>query len=199
MLKRMLMMLPMPLMETNGGGSGGAGGTGGQAGSGTQAGAGTGTAAGSNGSASAGNFGGQGSTTSGQIDYEKIASIVAGKQQVAEETVLKNYFKQQGLSQEEAAQQAQIEKEATLAALTLGVDLKTVPYVLKLANLSQSIGQDGKINAESMQGALKKVLEDVPALKTTSTQPSLGFQIGAPGGNNQQTATDDALKAAFGL
>lgn len=31
------------------------------------------------------------------FDYEKLASIVAGKQTVTEDTVLKNYFKQQGL------------------------------------------------------------------------------------------------------
>ncbi len=156
--------------------------------------------------------------------------IVAGKQQVAEDTVLKNYFRQQGLSQEEAqqaiatfkaekaknqpdvnalqqqaqqaaqaAQQAMVEKEATLVALTLGIDAKTIPYVLKLADLSQVTGQDGKVNAEALQNALKKVLEDVPALKP-SAQQSTGFQVGAPGGgNNQQTADQDALKAAFGL
>ena len=38
------------------------------------------------------------------IDYEKIASIVEGKQKVAEDTVLKNYFKNQGLTGEEMAQ-----------------------------------------------------------------------------------------------
>ena len=38
-----------------------------------------------------------------EIDYEKIASLVEGKQKVAEEQVLKGYFKQQGLSAEEMA------------------------------------------------------------------------------------------------
>lgn len=37
------------------------------------------------------------------IDYDKIASLVEGKQKVAEEQVLKGYFKQQGLSAEEMA------------------------------------------------------------------------------------------------
>ena len=36
-----------------------------------------------------------------EIDYDKIASLVEGKQKVAEEQVLKGYFKQQGLSAEE--------------------------------------------------------------------------------------------------
>ncbi len=38
------------------------------------------------------------------FDYDKLASIIAGKQSVTEDTVLKNYFKQQGLSQEEMNQ-----------------------------------------------------------------------------------------------
>ena len=41
------------------------------------------------------------------FDYEKLASIVNGKQSVTEDTVLKNYFKQQGLSQDEATQAMQ--------------------------------------------------------------------------------------------
>lgn len=41
--------------------------------------------------------------TSVAIDYDKIASLVEGKQKVAEEQVLKGYFKQQGLSAEEMA------------------------------------------------------------------------------------------------
>lgn len=39
-----------------------------------------------------------------QFDYEKLASLVAGKQTVTEETVLKGYFKQQGLTKEQMDQ-----------------------------------------------------------------------------------------------
>ena len=35
------------------------------------------------------------------IDYDKLAGLIAGKQSVTEDTVLKSYFKQQGLSVEE--------------------------------------------------------------------------------------------------
>ena len=38
------------------------------------------------------------------FDYEKLASIINGKQSVTEDTVLKSYFKQQGLSPEEMEQ-----------------------------------------------------------------------------------------------
>ena len=36
-----------------------------------------------------------------QFDYEKLAGLIAGKQSVTEESVLKGYFKQQGLSKEQ--------------------------------------------------------------------------------------------------
>lgn len=163
-----------------------------------------------------------------QFDYEKLAGLIAGKTSVTEDTVLKSYFKQQGLSQEEmtqaiaafkqqkaasqpdvaalqqqaqeaqaAARQAQIESAATVMAVTLGIDAKTIPYVLKMADLSQVMGQDGKINDETLNAALNKVLEDVPALKPQAAGASGFVQVGAA--NQQQSATEDALKAAFGL
>lgn len=164
-----------------------------------------------------------------QIDYDKLIQLVQGKQSVTEESVLKGYFKQQGLSKEEAeqamasfkqqqakqqpdvnalqtqaaqaqamAQQKEVENQAILQAIQMGIDAKTVPYVLKLADLSSVTGQDGKINEESLKTALNKVLEDVPALKPTVEQTTGFRQIGASG-SQQQTNTDDALKAAFGL
>lgn len=164
-----------------------------------------------------------------QIDYDKLIQLVQGKQSVTEESVLKGYFKQQGLSKEEAeqamatfkqqqaaqqpdvnalqtqaaqaqamAQQKEVENQAILQAIQMGIGAKTVPYVLKLADLSSITGQDGKINEESLNTALNKVLEDVPALKPTAEQATGFRQIGASG-SQQQTNTDDALKAAFGL
>lgn len=38
------------------------------------------------------------------FDYDKLASILDGRQKATEESVLKGYFKEQGLSQEEMAQ-----------------------------------------------------------------------------------------------
>lgn len=94
-------MLRMPLMDADGGGGAGGSGesnagepqTGGQSTGGTQA-----------------------------FDYEKLASIIQGKQTVAEDTVLKNYFKQQGLSQEEATQAISAFKAQKQAA-TPNVDM----------------------------------------------------------------------------
>ena len=171
-----------------------------------------------------------GTGTGPQFDYEKLASLIAGKTSVTEDTVLKSYFKQQGLSQEEMAQaiqafkaqkaasqpdvgalqsqaaqaqaqarQIQIENAAILAAVELGIDAKTIPYLIKMTDLSQSVGQDGKVNTEAVTNALKKTLEDVPGLKPQAAGQNGFIQIGASGNGNQPPSNDAALKAAFGL
>lgn len=129
--------------------------------------------------------------------------------------VLKSYFQQQGLSEDEvnqaiatfkqskqqqteqqqnnsaqlqnevaaakeAAEQAQIELAATKVAMILGIDAKTLPYVLKMADFSKAKGTDGKISDDNIKASLEQVLKDVPALKP-SKENNAGFQIGAPG------------------
>lgn len=160
------------------------------------------------------------------IDYARIQQMLDGTLAAKEDTALKAYFKQQGLSQQEAeqaiaafkqqkaanqpdvnalqgqvteaqnqlaaaaaqaeARQAQLESAATMAAVSLGIDAKTIPYVLKMADLSQAMGQDGKVNEEVLKSALNKVLEDVPALKPQATGSSGFTQIGAAGSPSQQ-------------
>nr|DAN97710.1 MAG TPA: Major head protein [Caudoviricetes sp.] len=168
------------------------------------------------------------STQTPSFDYEKLASIVAGKQNVTEDTVLKGYFKQQGLSKEEmeqaisafkeqkaaqqpdvekiqvqavqaqqALQQSQIENKAILSAIELGLDVKTVPYLMKMADFSNVMKEDGTVNEDTIKEALNKVLEDVPALKQ-STEKVTGFvQVGASG-TQQQNNQSDLLAFAFG-
>lgn len=173
---------------------------------------------------------GQQGTHTVEVDYDRIQQMLTGTLAAKEETALKAYFKQQGLSQQEveqaistfkaekaknqpdvgamqaqlasqqaAARQAQIESAATLAAVTLGIDAKTIPYVLKLADLSKAVGEDGKINEETVNNALKKVLEDVPALKPQAAGASGFVQVGASGsGSGQQGSQADQLAAIFG-
>ena len=165
-----------------------------------------------------------------QIDYAKIQQMLDGTLAAKEDTALKAYFRQQGLSQQEVEQaisafkqqkaasqpdvaglqtevarmqaaekKAQLEKEATLAAVGLGLDVKSIPYVLKMADFSQAAGQDGKINGEAVKNAINKVLEDVPALKP-QVAGSTGFvQIGAGGGQGQAGAVDEELDRIFGV
>lgn len=186
---------------------------------------------GDNGGTAGGGTGPNNNQTAPQFDYDKLASLIAGKTSVTEDTVLKSYFKQQGLSQDEMnqaiqafkqqkaanqpdvgalqqqasqaqaeARQAQIQAAATMAAVGLGLDAKVIPYVIKMSDLSQAVGQDGKISEETVKNALNKVLEDVPALKPQTTGSGGFIQVGAAGGNQQTSgAMDDVLKAAFGL
>ncbi len=162
------------------------------------------------------------------IDYAKIQQMLDGTLAAKEDTALKAYFKQQGLSQQEAEtamsdfkkqkaanqpdvgalqaqaaqarealMQAQLQSAATLAAVTMGIDAKTIPYVLKLADLSAATKADGSIDDAALTEALNKVLTDVPALKPQPGDGAGFMQVGtsnsgttgnAPG-NNPGTAT----------
>jgi hypothetical protein len=148
------------------------------------------------------------------IDYGKLQQMLDGTLAAKEDTALKAYFKQQGLSQAEveqaiaafkqqkaantpdvgamqaqmaqaqaAAQQAQINSAAVMAAVSLGIEASTIPYVIKMADFSQVAGQDGKINEETLKAALNKVLEDVPALKPQASAASGFVQVGAASGS----------------
>lgn len=207
MFKRFRCKVPMNLQKFAEGGSGDAGGAGGSAANGGTSPAET----------------QQTSQQTPQFDYDKLASLIAGKQTVTEESVLKGYFKQQGLSKEQmdqaiasfkqqqaanqpdvagmqnqitetqaqltasqkAAQAARIESAATMMAVSLGIEAKTIPYILKMADLSQVMGEDGNINEESLKTAVNKVLEDVPALKP-QTDGKTGFMQIGTGGNPAQ-------------
>lgn len=164
-----------------------------------------------------------------QIDYGKIAEIVANGTAQKESAILKSYFKQQGMSEEEmaaaisaykeqkakntpdigeiqtqlsqaqsAALQAEIQRVGTLEAISMGIDVKTVPYVLKMADMSGVTAEDGKINQESLKNAISKVLEDVPQLKPQQSGTG-GIKFGADGSSGSKSADNEALKAAFGL
>lgn len=90
------------------------------------------------------------------------------------------------------AQRAAVENAATMQAIQLGVDAKNIPYVLKLADLSQVTGQDGKINEEALKTAINKVLEDVPALKKQENASTGFVQVGASGSGSQAGASGSA-------
>lgn len=145
------------------------------------------------------------------FDYDKLASLINGKQSVTEDTVLKSYFKEQGLSADEMKQAigafkeqkakntpdfakmqsdvenadkakliAEVNQSATLEAVKQGVDIASIPYVLKMADFSAVI-TDGKINTEKLTEAVKKVLDDVPALKKTADNSAGVQKIGGDG------------------
>ena len=156
------------------------------------------------------------------IDYEKLAGILEGKQRATEDSVIKGYFKQQGLSEDEMKQavasfkeekakrtpdinalnqqiadanaratQAEIRLQAMTMAGELGVPANKMPYLLKMADLSNVV-KDGNISADKLKENLSKVLKDVPELKAT-VDNTTGFKVGADGGtptpnNNEELA-----------
>lgn len=169
--------------------------------------------AGSNNNGQAGQQGGQNNQQAAGIDYDKIQSMLDTATAKKENAVLKSYFQQQGLSEEEVSQaiatfkenkaqqtaqqqndtaqlqnqvaaanqeaeKVRIELAATQVAMTLGIDSKTLPYVLKMADFSKAKGTDGKISDDNIKTALEQVLKDVPALKP-ATESNSGFQMGA--------------------
>ncbi len=125
-------------------------------------------------------------------------AIAAYKEQQAANTPDVGALQQQAAQAQAAAQQANIEKEAMFLAGELGVDLKTMPYVLKLADLSKVADEKGTINKENLKAALNTVLEELPQLKPNTQTPQSGFrQIGSGGGQGAST-TEDQLAAIFG-
>ena len=153
------------------------------------------------------------------FDYDKLASLITGKQSVTEDTVLKSYFKEQGLSADEmkeaigafkkqkakntadfAQMQSEVESAnnakltaevnqlATLEAVKQGVDTATVPYVLKIADFSKAV-TDGKVNAEKLTEAVKKVLDDIPALKGKPAENGTGVKKIGGDGNGTSDGT----------
>mgnify|MGYP001050535395 CR=1 FL=1 len=147
-----------------------------------------------------------------QIDYGKIQQMLDGTLAAKEDTALKAYFKQQGLSQQEVEQAiatfkeqkaanqpnvealqqqagnaAQIQQAATMTAVGLGISVTSIPYVLKMADFSQTVGQDGKISNEKLTEALNKVLEDIPALKPQKTDTTGFLHVGTGGDPSQHT------------
>lgn len=125
-------------------------------------------------------------------------AIAAYKEQQAANTPDVGALQQQAAQAQAAAQLANIEKEAMFLTGELGVDLKTMPYVLKLADLSKVADEKGTINKENLKAALNTVLEELPQLKPNTQTPQSGFrQIGSGGGQGAST-TEDQLAAIFG-
>ena len=88
-------------------------------------------------------------------------------------------------------QKMQLETKARDVAAELGIDPKTVPYVIKLADLKSSIDNEGKISDEALKTALNDVLEALPQLKSQVQDNNKGFQ--KIGGDNNESKNNDNL------
>ena len=135
----------------------------------------------------------------GLSQQEVEQAIAAFKQQKAANTPDVGAMQNQLTQAQETAKQAQIQNAAILVAVSMGIDAKTIPYILKMADLSQAVGQDGKVNEENLKAALNKVLEDVPALKPQASGTTGFIQVGAASsGTGQQANQADQLSSIFG-
>lgn len=174
--------------------------------------------------------GSQQNQTAPAFDYDKLAGIINGKQRADEETILKNYFKNQGLSSDEMKQaiaafkdqkakntpdvgklqsdlstaQSDLVKErlntaAMKEALKQGVPLESVDYLLRMADLNNVTDENGKVKEDALAEAVKKVLEDVPALKGTRQSGGNGFNRIGGDGTQSDGVDDDMLRGIFGV
>ena len=126
-----------------------------------------------------------------QPDQQSAIDLTALQSQLAASQQLSEQYRQ-------AAIASRISQQAAFEAITLGVDVKTVPYVLKMADFSAvKPDKDGTPDAAAIQAAINKVLDDIPVLKPSKNDQSKGFQqIGAGGG--QSSAQSDELARIFG-
>lgn len=168
-----------------------------------------------------------GETKAPEIDYEKLSSLIAGKQTVAEDSVLKGYFKQQGLSKEEAdkaisdfkakkeAEKPDFEKinkdleAAKNAALEASLKVEAYKLAGGLGIDTKAIEYvikladtseciaDGKVSTEKLTEALNKVLSDVPAFKAAPADVKK-FKVGSDG-DDKGDSKELALRKAMGL
>lgn len=87
--------------------------------------------------------------TTPDFDYDKLASLIAGKQTVTEDTVLKSYFKQQGLSEDEMKQAINSFKETKA---------KNTPDVSALQN-DLTAAKSARLQAEINQAATLEAIK----------------------------------------
>lgn len=161
------------------------------------------------------------------FDYEKLAELVNGKQSVTEDSVLRGYFKQQGLTPDEMTQaiatfkeqkaqntpdinaiqgeaQANLKRaltseaqtKAMLMASELGVDVKAMPYLVRMANVEEVIGS-GEVDEAKLRSSLEEIISAMPQLKQTAVQG--GFQTVGVETRQDSTTDDDELYHIFGV
>lgn len=85
-------------------------------------------------------------------------------------------------------QKLKIEKKAYDFIEELNVENKTMPYILKMADLSACIDKEGNVLEETLKSALEKVISDIPNLKKQN-QGTIGITVGANTNNETNSNT----------
>lgn len=90
-----------------------------------------------------------------------------------------------------------VNNQAFLCGLDLGLDSKTIPYVVKLADLSTATNDKGEISVENIKTAMSKVLDDVPSFKPSNNNNGF-MKVGADTSNGAKATQEDVLANIFG-
>lgn len=96
------------------------------------------------------------------------------------------------LSQQLAETQKELVKErlhnvAEKAARTLGADEKSIDYIVRLTDFTDSVN-DGEISVEKVTEAVKKVMDDIPAFKKAENES--GVKVGGDGEQKDKSDKD---------
>lgn len=96
------------------------------------------------------------------------------------------------LSQQLAETQKELVKErlhnvAERAARTLGADEKSIDYIVRLTDFTDTVN-DGEISVEKVTEAVKKVMDDVPAFKKAENES--GVKVGGDGEQKDKSDKD---------
>ena len=172
-------------------------------------------------------------TQTAGVDYDKIQAMIDKGTTQKENAILKSYFEQQGMSEDDVKSaisdwksrkqtqaQAQtdsfnklqesnkalqerltqelLNKQAFNDCLDLGIDKNTIPHVIKCADFTDAINENGEVNAEKVRASVEQVLKDVPAFKSSANEKQ-GFKVGISGEQDDVTEQENVLRKAFGL
>ena len=131
---------------------------------------------------------------------EAKQAIAAFKEQKAKNTPDVGKLQTSLSTAQTALMQERVNTAAMKEALKQGVPLESVDYLLRMADLSDVTDEAGKIKDDTLAEKVKKVLEDVPALKGTKGSGGKGFErIGGDGQETNGGLGDDYLRDLFGV
>lgn len=85
-------------------------------------------------------------------------------------------------------QRLKVERKAYDFVDELNIDNKTMPYLLKMADLDSCLDKDGNVLEDALKTALEKVITDVPGLKK-QVQGTVGITVGANTNNGTNSNT----------
>lgn len=138
------------------------------------------------------------------IAEDEVKEIVAAYRQQKGAAAQRQMEAMSTLEAENAQLKAQmlenrLQTEAMRQAGTLGVAAETLPYLLRLADLSGAVDDKGEISTEAVTEALNKVLTDIPALKQNEEQARGFVLVGGDGKDRKDAEADDRMRGWFGL